>query len=104
MIAKKIYRALLWVQGVYTLLTALWGIIDIESFMWVTGPKADIWLVKTVAVLLLPIVSVFFSALFLKMPPLPVILVGIITTTGLVFIDFYYTFNHTIRWVYALDG
>jgi hypothetical protein len=104
MLTQKIYTILLWVQGVYTLLTALWGLIDIRSFMRVTGPKADIWLVKTVSVLLLPITFCFFAALFLNMPFLPVIIIGILTTSGLAAIDFYYTANRTIKWVYALDG
>lgn len=104
MLAQKIYSILLWVQGVYTLLTALWGLADIRSFMRVTGPKTDIWLVKTVSVLLLPITFCFFAALFLNMPFLPVSIVGIMTTAGLAAIDFYYTANRTIKWVYALDG
>ena len=101
---KKIYTVLLWVQGVYALLTALWGLIDINSFMLVTGPKTDIWLVKTVSVLLVAITTGFFSALFLNLPPLPVCLLGSTTAAGLAFIDFYYTANGTIKWVYAVDG
>jgi hypothetical protein len=104
MLTQQIYTILLWVQGIYTLLTALWGLIDIRSFMRVTGPKTDIWLVKTVSVLLLPITFCFFAALFLNMPFLPVTIIGILTTSGLAAIDFYYTTNRTIKWVYALDG
>lgn len=40
------------VQGVYFALTGLWPIIDIQSFMVVTGPKADVWLVQTVGALI----------------------------------------------------
>src|SRR5215213_10782382 len=104
MFTKKIYHILLWVQGLYILLTALWGLVDIDSFMMVTGPKTDIWLVKTVSVLLLPIAICFFSALFLKMPFLPMLLIAMVTSAGLAFIDFYYTANKTIKWVYAVDG
>ena len=104
MLTKKIYRGLLWVQAIYTFLTAAWGLIDIDSFMEVTGPKTDVWLVKTVSVLLLPVVVCFFSALFVKMPFLPVFLIAVITTVGLASIDFYYTARDVIRWVYAIDG
>lgn len=55
MTIHKLYKGLLWIQGAYTSLTALWGLIDIDSFMAVTGPKNDIWLVKTVSVVLLAI-------------------------------------------------
>lgn len=51
--ARKLYRVLLWVQGVYTALTTLWGLVDIDSFMAVTAPKTDVWLVKTVSAVLL---------------------------------------------------
>jgi hypothetical protein len=43
------------VQSVYMLLTGIWPLVHIESFMVVTGPKADIWLVKTVGAMLIPI-------------------------------------------------
>lgn len=41
------------IQGLYYLLTSLWGLLHIESFMMVTGPKFDIWLVKMVSVLII---------------------------------------------------
>jgi hypothetical protein len=101
---KRTYSILLWVQGMYTLLTALWGLIDIISFMDVSGPKTDIWLVKTVSVLLVPISVFLLLCNFFRMPAIPVIVLGALTATGLASIDFYYTANHTIRWVYAVDG
>jgi hypothetical protein len=104
MLAKKVYAILLWVQAVYMLVTALWGLIDIISFMKVTGPKTDIWLVKTVSVLLIPITLLLFSALYFKLNVLPVSIVAATTAAGLAFIDFYYTGNHIIKWVYAIDG
>jgi hypothetical protein len=33
-------------QGSYYLITGLWAILDIKSFMTITGPKCDVWLVK----------------------------------------------------------
>jgi hypothetical protein len=100
----KLYRILLWVQAIYFFLTALWGLVDIDSFMAVTGPKADIWLVKTVSVLLIPIVISMLCGIFLDAHPLHVILVAGTAAAVLAFIDFYYTANNTIRNVYALDG
>ena len=38
-------------QGAYYLLTGLWALVHIRSFQAVTGPKTDLWLVKTVGVL-----------------------------------------------------
>ena len=94
----------LWVQAVYYLLTALWGLIDIDSFMQVTGPKTDIWLVKTVSVLLIPLVVCFAGGFFFNTNPLQVMLVALTSAAGLAAIDFYYTANNVIKWVYAADG
>ena len=101
---RKLYITLIIVHGLYILVTALWPLFDINSFMDVTGPKTDIWLVKTVGVLLIPIAICIFSALFLETHPLPVILVGITCSAGLAAIDFYYTSNETISNIYAWDG
>jgi len=100
----KVYTRLSLVQGIYTLLTALWALVDIKSFMEVTGPKTDVWLVKTVAVLLLPIAVCFLWNLFFKTDRLLVIIIGIMSSAGLAFIDFHYTKNGTIKWIYKADG
>lgn len=47
------------VQGSYFLVTGLWPLFSINSFQKVTGPKVDLWLVKTVGVM----VSVIGTAL-----------------------------------------
>ena len=36
-------------QGLYLLATTAWPLVHYRSFEWVTGPKADRWLVQTVA-------------------------------------------------------
>jgi hypothetical protein len=45
----KHIRTLIWIHAVYTLLTAVWPLVDIKSFMIITGHKTDIWLVKLLA-------------------------------------------------------
>jgi hypothetical protein len=102
--AGKILKALLLVQGVYTLITAVWPLLHIESFMMVTGPKTDIWLVKTVAVVLIPIALLFLLNRYINGPLLHVLVVAISSSIGLASIDFYYTANDTISWIYAVDG
>lgn len=42
-------------QGVYYLMTALWPFFSLRTFIAVTGPKTDVWLVKTVGSLLVVI-------------------------------------------------
>jgi len=72
--------------------------------MKVTGPKTDVWLVKTVSVL---IVSISLSLLFSVRnsgEKMPVILLAITSCIGLAGIDFYYALNNTISDVYLIDG
>lgn len=99
----KIYLFLLWAQGLYTLLTALWGLLDIESFMIVTGPKTDVWLVKTVSVVLAA-VALSLLAHLNAYNPLPAIILGFGCSAGLAAIDFYYSLRGTISVVYLWDG
>jgi hypothetical protein len=47
----QIVRTMLRIQGVYFLITGIWPVLHIESFMWVTGPKVEIWLVKTLGLM-----------------------------------------------------
>ena len=98
-----LYKYALLVQGMYVLLTAVWALADIQSFMFITGPKTDVWLVRTVAVLLICI-SLFFLLSSKKSEEPRVTLTALVFSFGLAYIDFYYTLNNTIRWVYALDG
>jgi hypothetical protein len=38
-------------QGLYYALTGIWPILHMGSFIWVTGPKTDLWLVRMVGLL-----------------------------------------------------
>lgn len=40
------HRTLAGLQGAYFLFTGLWPLADLASFLAVTGPKADLWLVR----------------------------------------------------------
>jgi hypothetical protein len=100
---SRIYKWLLIIQGSYSLLTGLWGLIDIDSFMAVTGPKTDIWLVKTVSVLIIAY-SVPLLSLSWRAPVWEGALLGFLAAAGLAAIDFYYSGRRVISAVYALDG
>jgi hypothetical protein len=101
---KKIYKSLLWIQGLYSLVTAVWPIVHIRSFIAVTGPKTDIWLVETVAVLILAIAVLLLVHLRYLLPILPVALMAITMSVGLLVIDFYYPSVYRISKIYMVDG
>ena len=83
MFARKLYGVLLWVQGVYTARTALWGLLGIDSFMAVAGPKSDVWLVKTVSAVLLALLGLtLITYAMVRSHPLPAIVLGRLTNAG----------------------
>jgi hypothetical protein len=92
------------VQGLYFLTTGLWPFVSIETFQRVTGPKVDLWLVKTVGVL----VAVIGAALILagvreEVTP-SVILVAIGSAAALAGVDVIYVSKRVISRIYLLDA
>lgn len=48
---RSLFRTLAFAQGAYYVFTGLWPVIDIRTFMILTGPKRDLWLVKSIGLL-----------------------------------------------------
>jgi hypothetical protein len=89
-------------QGIYYLLTGIWPVIDIASFMLVTGPKTDIWLVKMVGLLTVAIAITLITT-YKKGGDILRIL-AVCAACSYLFIDVYYYFNGTISIVYVGDA
>jgi len=100
----KAFIIIAFIQGIYYFLTGVWGIVDIESFMMVTGPKVDIWLVKTVSVLVIAISLVFLYAGIRKRISKETILLAVASALGFIIIDVYYTAIDRISAVYLMDA
>ena len=94
-------RKLLLAQGIFYLLTGIWPLLHIESFVLVTGPKTDIWLVKMVGLLSTAIALSILSQLAQKQRPL---LLSISTAISFFAIDLYYTISGTISKIYLADA
>jgi hypothetical protein len=99
-----LFRLLLWTQATYILVTAIWPLVHIESFMQVTGYKTDIWLVKTVGALLIPVAICLYMHIFIRTDHRPVIALGSLIAVAFMCIDFYYAFNNVISDVYLADA
>jgi uncharacterized membrane protein len=94
------------IQGVYYSLTAIWAIVDISSFMAVTGPKTDIWLVKTVGLLILVIGLTLLISKFRNKDLLSpeITFLGIASAASFISIDVYYVAIDRISPVYLADA
>ena len=89
------------VQGLYYLLTGLWPLIHIGSFMYVTGPKTDIWLVKMVGLLSMSIGASLIIAVKNKERPWTL---SCCTALSFMIIDNYYALDGRISKVYLADA
>jgi hypothetical protein len=101
------HDALFWWAGlhaVYFMVTGVWPIAHLHSFLAVTGPKTDLWLVKTVGVIVAVIgASVGLAAWRRNFPPETVVL-AVGSAAGLATIDIVYVLKRVIARIYLLDA
>lgn len=96
---------LLTTMGVYFFITGLWPILHIKSFMWVTGPKKEIWLVKTVGLLVINSSLLFLLPWFYgTTASFELKALAIMNAFSLMIIDIYYALTGRIRKIYLLDA
>jgi hypothetical protein len=100
----NLFRNLVIIQSGYTFVTAVWPLVHIESFIYVTGPKQDVWLVKTVGALLIPIAVTLASFLYFDTNRAPAILLGALTALAFISIDVYYSLKNVISDIYLYDA
>jgi len=92
------------VQGGYYALTGLWPLFDIDSFQAVTGPKTDLWLVRTVGLLIVVIAGVMLLGARKEKPPVEVVVLAIAAAVGLAVTDVVIVSARAASWVYLLDA
>lgn len=97
-------RGLAWTQGLFYLATGLWPLLHMRSFLWVTGPKVDLWLVRTVGILVAVIGAVLLLGALCRRigPELALLATG--SAAGLAAIDTYYALTGRISGIYLLDA
>lgn len=96
--------SLVWiVQGVYYLITGVWSLVGVKSFQKVTGPKVDVWLVKTVGVIVMVIGGVLISAGLRRERAPEITALSIGSAVALGGISTWYPLRGRISKVYLLD-
>lgn len=91
-------------QGSYFFVTAAWPFIHLPSFLFVTGPKTDIWLLYTVSALLLVIGLVLLLAGYRNAVTREIGVLAAGSAVGLTLIDVYYSSTNTISDIYRFDA
>jgi hypothetical protein len=95
---------ILFSMGIYYLLTGLWPVIHLGSFLFVTGEKTDIWLVKTFSVILICLGITFCLAGSQHIKNFPVFLLALTSAVCLLYVDVFYSLSGVISFVYLGDA
>jgi hypothetical protein len=92
------------VQGIYFLVTGIWPILSMRTFLLITGPKTDVWLVKTVGLILATIGAVLIYAQMTATVNPPVIVLAIGAALALMVAEVIYVAKRVISPVYLGDA
>ena len=96
--------SLVWIlQGVYYAITGIWSLVGVKSFQRITGPKVDVWLVKTVGVIVTVIGGVLISAGLRRERAPEITALSIGSAVALAGVSAWYPLRGRISKVYLLD-
>jgi len=91
-------------QGCYFLIAGIWPLLHIKSFQKVTGRKTDLWLVKTVGVLVIVIGAGLIVAGFRQRFAPELILIAMASVLGLMVVDLVHAFKRVLSPIYVLEA
>lgn len=92
------------VQGLYYFLSGLWPLMHMASFIAVTGPKTDLWLVKMVALLTVVTGAFLMWSASLRRLSAEILFIAVFFALSYASIDFYYSIKRVISPIYLADG
>ena len=92
------------IQGGYFLVTGIWPLLSMNTFLKVTGPKTDLWLVKTVGMILAVIGATLIVAYIEGAINLPIILLAIGSALSLAIVEIIYVAKRIISPIYLGDA
>ena len=97
-------RTSLAAQAAYYLATAVWPFAHLRSFLAVTGPKRELWLLKTVSALVGVIGTALGVAAVRGRPTLETEVLAVGSALSLTAVDVVYVARRRISPVYLLDA
>jgi hypothetical protein len=92
------------VQGIYFVVFGIWPILSMKTFLAVTGPKTDLWLVKTVGIILAVIGTVLIVAQVNTQINMAIIILAIGSALSLAIVEFAYVAKKVISPIYIGDA
>jgi hypothetical protein len=100
----KTLRLLVLFQGLYYTVTGIWPLLHMASFMFITGPKTDLWLVRMVGLLALCSGVCFLYCRFRDHYPNMFFILAISNTIAFAAIDITYSIAGIISTIYLADA
>jgi hypothetical protein len=91
-------------QGLYYLVTGLWPLVSMSTFLAVTGQKTDLWLVQTVGALIAVMGAVLLLAARRPHAPTEVVALAVGAALALTAVDVIFVVQGRIAPVYLLDA
>ncbi len=101
---ERLARHVWLAQAAYYLVTGVWAVVGIRSFQIISGPKTDIWLVRTVGLLVAVVGGSLGVAGWRRRITPEIIGMAISTGAALTVIDVVYTAKRRISPIYLLDA
>jgi hypothetical protein len=91
-------------QAIYFGLSGLWPLVSMRTFLEVTGPKTDLWLVKTVGLLVVAVAIALGAAAMRGRVPMEIGLLALASSAFLAAVDINYVAKKVISKVYLMDA
>jgi hypothetical protein len=91
------------IEGLFYFLAGVYPLLSMRRFLMVTGPKGDLWLVKTVGILIEVIGVVLFCSGFSGDVSLTILLLAACSSACLTAVGINCVSNEVISKVYLLD-
>lgn len=102
--AARPLHILAWLQGIFYVLGGVWPLLHMPSFLAVTGPKVDLWLVKTTGLLLVVIGGVLLVGARRRSVGPELVLLAAGAAAVLAGVDLVYALADRISDIYLLDA
>jgi hypothetical protein len=97
-------RSVIGIQAAYYLGSAAWPLVSMASFVAITGPKADLWLVRMVALLILVIGVTLGIAVLRGRLQIEILACALLSCLAFIGIDTVYSLSGVISRVYLGDA
>jgi hypothetical protein len=99
------FRAyLVFTQAIIYIVLGLWPVVHMKSFLSVTGPKVETWLVRTVGLLITVIGITLLIPVIRKIYPPEIFPLGMLSALFLGIVDVIYVRVGRISKVYLIDA